>query len=67
MQYHVSCSTITYTVYIYICIYKYIHKYLTCTTNSEKRGKREPKRLMRTWVGGESINAHWEDSVCVFA
>lgn len=26
---HISCSTITYTVYIY----KYIHKYLTCTTN----------------------------------
>lgn len=63
---HISWSTITYTVYIYL--YKYIHKYLTCTTNFEKGGKREPKRLnedLWRWrkVGrGEAPNiAHCED------
>lgn len=47
---HISCSTITYTVYIYL--YKYIHKYLTCTTNFEKGGRENPKDLMRTCRGG---------------
>lgn len=47
---HISWSTITYTVYIYL--YKYIHKYLTCTTNFEKGGRENPKDLMRTCGGG---------------
>lgn len=47
---HISGSTITYTVYIYL--YKYIHKYLTCTTNFEKGGRENLKDLMRTCGGG---------------
>ena len=47
---HISCSTITYTVYIY----KYIHKYLTCTTNFEKGGEeRTQKTYEDLWGWGE--------------
>lgn len=52
-----------YSIYIFIYINTYIN--ILHVQPILKRGKRKPKRPMRTWGGGESVDAHCEDSVSV--
>lgn len=44
-----------YSIYIYLYINTYINILHVQPILKRKGGKREPKRLMRTWGGGESI------------
>lgn len=48
---------------IYIFIYKYIHKYLTCTTNFEKKGEERTQKTYEDLGRWGEHNAHCKGSV----